>query len=363
MKEVSKQKLVSIIVPAYNVENYIAECIESITGQTYSNIEIIVIDDGSSDATSSIVSSKARKDSRIKLFTIANSGVSAARNFGLDKAVGYYIQFVDGDDFLQSDAVEILVDEMESSDADWVNFQYYRIDEFKNPLENYNFVNTIIDTPDFDKRFGLIINDLLEYYIGYEVWNKLFKTTIIKENNIKFFEDCHIGEDLGFNICYGLFANKISCIKNRLYFYRQRNDSAMSNAKDLVRDFNEHLSLLKSLEKVFDTSITRPTKDRFYQIFYKWFIHFCKGNTVKDVAKVVVQVDDYWFYNNLCNSLLHKATFKDFLPEDKAMLYFRYGLYIKTRLHANLSDEIYLRVYNLYRRLRGRTTIGDTQLF
>ena len=107
--------MISIIVPVYNNESYIGKCIESIINQSYSEIEIIIVNDGSTDDTERIVKEYRQKDERIKLYTIDNAGVSNARNFGISKAVGEYIGFVDSDDYIQKNMYEVLLENMDDS--------------------------------------------------------------------------------------------------------------------------------------------------------------------------------------------------------------------------------------------------------
>ncbi len=127
-------KLVSIIIPAFNVENYIEQCLKSVLAQTYSPIEIIVVDDGSKDNTWKHIEMAMKNDSRIRGFHRDNSGVSATRNFALEQAGGEYICFVDGDDYVAADMVATLVETIEVDSSDWVNCQYHRVDDAGNFL-------------------------------------------------------------------------------------------------------------------------------------------------------------------------------------------------------------------------------------
>lgn len=118
------KRKVSIIVPTYNGEKYIKKCVESIMNQTYSNIEIIIVNDGSTDSTKKIIEELKRKDNRIKLYSNKNKGVSFSRNFGIDKSTGEYIFFVDSDDHIKPNTIEIMMDIIKKYDCDVVRCNY-----------------------------------------------------------------------------------------------------------------------------------------------------------------------------------------------------------------------------------------------
>ncbi len=355
-------KLVSIIIPAYNVENYIAECLDSLIAQTYVNWEALIIDDGSIDGTWDCIEKYMSMDSRIKGFNRTNAGVSASRNFGLAQVKGYYIQFVDSDDYLPAEAIEQLVKAIEESDADWVNCQYYRVDYQKNPLENYDFIKGQFATNSEEDKFELVCNSLIEYQIGYEVWNKLYKTSIIGENNISFIQDCHIGEDLAFNICYGFHADKINCISDRLYFYRVRTDSAMGTAEDFSKNFREHLALVKGIKPYFEKAFSGYISQKFYQLFFKIMAHASCGHTAVETLVVAEEVGEDYYFKNLSEALKYKTEFKDFIYPEKVKLYYSYGLYIKSYWQGDIKGKIYLKLYDFYRKLRRRPVIGEWRM-
>lgn len=359
---IKEEKLVSIIVPAYNVENFIDKCLESLLAQTYRNLEILVVDDGSVDNTFSHIQKYQQMDARVKGFRRENAGVSATRNFAIEQANGYYLQFVDSDDYLSEDAVATLVYAIESSKADWINCQYNRVDEQGNLLDEYCFIKGFKETVSEEERFKLIRDQLIDYLIGYEVWNKLFITSIVKDNGICFLEDCHIGEDLAFNICYAMHAKAIKCIENRIYYYLIRTDSAMGQAADLNKNFKEHLALVKGIEGPFNKAFTGEMKNNYYQIFYKLMLHASHGFNAMETAKVAEKIADDFYLNNLKSALSHKKDFTDFCRQDLAKMYFRYGLFIKAQLTGNIIDKLYLKLFDAYRKLRNRSTISEWEL-
>ena len=214
----------SIIVPVYNVENYLAKCLDSLINQTYTNIEIICINDGSTDNSLEILNEYARIDNRVILINQENQGVSAARNRGLTVATGDYVLFVDSDDWIESDTCKILIENLITNNSDIIVFNHYAITEnIKRPI---NLVGS--------NRFT--------------VWNALYKTKIIKNNNIKFPIDIKISEDYFFKFNYLFYVKNIQYINNYLYFYNLTNDNSATKGykKVLDGDIEAYELLLKT---------------------------------------------------------------------------------------------------------------------
>jgi glycosyltransferase involved in cell wall biosynthesis len=356
-------KRVSVIVPAYNVEKYIEKCLESILEQTYRNIEIIVIDDGSKDGTWDIITGLMKSSPRIKGYHQENKGVSSARNFGLKEASGDYIQFVDGDDYIPRDAVEKLVTALETNSAEWVNCQYHRVDENGDGLEDYNFTKGYIELANENSKLVFIRDILLEYFAGFEIWNKLYISDLIRKGNLKFDEKCHMGEDLEFNICYCLQAGSIVCIEDRLYFYRVRGGSAMQSITALEDNFKERMLLLQGIEKPVKNYFAEDGDRVFAQIFYKLSLHACRGYTTEEIAGVAAASPYKSYYAcNLAKVLGSKAVFRQLLPDKLVRIHKNAGYYILNKLDRSTKGKLYLAVYNTYRRLRGREVISEWKL-
>ena len=224
-------KTVSVIVPIYNIVNYIDQCIEAIINQTYTRIEIILVDDGSTDGSSQKCDEWASKDARIKVYHKQNGGLSDARNFGLDRATGDLIYFLDGDDYVDYELIQNTISYF-SEDVSLVSFQYFfdypdgrRIPSSFTPHEYCLYSD--------EERLRFIVSDLLQYRLGWEAWGRVYRRDIIEENNIRFADNNKIfAEDLYFFLCYVLFATKITVIPDVLYFYRQRDNSIMNNQID-----------------------------------------------------------------------------------------------------------------------------------
>lgn len=215
------RQLVSIIVPVYNVEKYLEKCVNSILAQTYTNIEVILIDDGSTDKCPQICDEYACKNKRVNVVHQKNSGVSAARNTGLKIARGTYVGFVDPDDWIDTNMYEILVEKIETSQAELAICGYNRVkDNDYHILETSCLEDKVISST-------TCISDLFSldgYSIRPSVWNKLFIKEIIADQ--RFDVTYNISEDLLFLTSYLLKINKVAYVNNAAYHNLKREFSS-----------------------------------------------------------------------------------------------------------------------------------------
>ena len=216
---------ISIIVPIYNAEKYLNKCIKSLINQTKENLEFILVNDGSTDSSEEII--KSYKDKRIKYFKNKNQGIGKTRNFGMKKATGKYIMFLDSDDYLATNACEELFSKAEKDNLDLVINNFYRVEE-----ETEKKVEVII--PEF-KNTTLKDNKRLLLDVNLAPWNKLYKSELLKKNKIQFVEDLKY-EDAPFVVEAMDKAKKIGYIKKFLNYY-----VIHKNSETTVRD-----------EKIFD---------------------------------------------------------------------------------------------------------------
>lgn len=209
--------VVSIIVPVYNVEKYLSQCIESIVAQSYQDLEIILVDDGSTDSSGAIADQYAQKDLRIKVIHKKNAKVSAARNSGLDAATGEWVCFADADDYLEPDYVEYLLTMAVSNDVDIA----LTTDMYTNYITNQNLNGNVeIYSPE-----SATIK-ILTYYIPIGVYCKIFKRSFLVSRQIRFIEEIYIGEGFNFNTAAFQRAQKIAVGHRRIYFYRRNNPNS-----------------------------------------------------------------------------------------------------------------------------------------
>ena len=214
--------LVSIIVPVYNVERYLPECIDSIVKQTYTNIEIILVDDGSTDSSGTICDEAATLDDRIKVIHLPNAGASAARNAGILSAAGDYLCFVDSDDIMTETMAETLLLVAERDNSDMVKCGFTEFDSVSGEGRTYTFPEERIyrNAPSCSSLLDLYFEGILFKV----VWNALYKTSLAKR---VVFPVGYISEDNYTCGMYLLHAGTISCVSESLYRYR-RNESGVS---------------------------------------------------------------------------------------------------------------------------------------
>lgn len=209
-------KKISIIIPAYNVEKYIARCLDSLVHQTLRDIEVIVINDGSTDSTGAVIDSYVEQyPAIVRSFTVPNGGAAEARNYGLQQVTGEFIGFVDSDDYVQPNMFELLYRAAMEKQADIVCCDYCRVMSKK--INNKSFGNARIREEDaFDR--SIYDTTLLFDEVPY-LWNKIFKASIIQDNHITFHKELRIYEDLVFTYTAFLYADKISNVNQVLYNY------------------------------------------------------------------------------------------------------------------------------------------------
>ena len=218
----------SVIIPVYNVEKYIDRCLKSIISQNYDDLEIIVIDNGSTDSSGIICDTYASEYSNISVYHIENHGVGAARNFGLSKARGEFIYFVDSDDYLVGNLFADFADKL-VSDLDLVVFCSYN--SFEEDLtEKSRTEKSLPFKGNYDKDgFIKIFKELFLSDMLYTVWNKIYRREFLLENNLSF-EQYELGEDVRFNLNVYRNVNRIFLSQDSYYVYViGRKGSAMSS--------------------------------------------------------------------------------------------------------------------------------------
>lgn len=355
------EKKVSIVIPAYNVEQFIVGCIDSARMQTYDNTEIIVIDDGSQDNTWKLMESMCEKDQRIRIYHQENRGVSATRNRGIDLAEGYYCVFLDGDDYLEPNAIAVMVSAMEKSQADWLNCHYYREDEAGNPMEKYPFLVGERQFVEMSQKLDFMLQKLFSYQIGFEVWDKMYLLQVIKEHDIRFNEKCQVGEDLAFNISYLLRIHRLVCIEEACYHYRIRRNSAMRSVDNLQKKLSENLIMLQGIKEEFSQLQDPYLDDRFYFVFAVLMDNTYGGSSANQVVDALEKLPQKEFlYEILQQVVRHKKNLSLIYPPEISTMKWRFHLYIWSRLgQGKLSDKLYLLGYNVYRKIRNRETLAD----
>ena len=235
---------VSIIIPVYNTENCINKCLQTIVNQTYKNIEIIVIDDGSSDNSANICDKYENMDKRIKVIHKGNEGTSIARNIGINVATGNYIAFVDSDDYVKDNYIEILLKNILETGSDLSVCNYINVKDHKTEIEYFQKNIRILNKEECYNE--MIINTK---FAGY-VWNKLYSTQILKQMNNTYFNE-YVVEDFEFNTRYIKYCKKICYTEDILYYYYRNNNGITGSFKindKILNGIEAYESILKEYD-------------------------------------------------------------------------------------------------------------------
>lgn len=295
--------LISIIIPIYNCEKYLDECIKSIIAQTYFKIEIILVDDGSTDSSLEICRKYCKKDNRIKIISQKNGGVADARNTGLKHASGKYVLFVDADDYVVKDFVYKMYNTCLEDKADIVICGIYKVGKGKKLLV-YNGEVT---------KDNVSFLSLCTEHIGGYVCNKMFSMHMLKELQLWFNLELQIGEDLLFVCRYYEHCNKVSYISEGLYFYRLNRCSATKQSiKDdkMFKKKASYLNAINSLEQQIEKTpiIVRGIGYRKVRISL-WLLYqmivsgFYDKSSGQEIRKLIIHNFIYFIKNQYAKKL------------------------------------------------------------
>lgn len=284
---------VSIIVPIYNVDKYLNRCIDSVVNQTYNNLEIILVDDGSIDESPQICDSYQLIDKRIRVIHKENGGLSSARNAGLKIATGDYVYFVDGDDFIDKNLISTILPYFKFNN-DICVFGYKKIDSKYNIIKKVIFPKMRVFIHNDKELLRFIIEYVLKSHHGWEAWNRIYKMDIIRRYDLYFFDNKKIfAEDLYFYICYLMHCKSIQIIDDCFYNYLLRENSIMSQNKEInkIKEFCclsqkifQHIKIMDGLSYI---------KDNYSLIHYRILKNEITralriGMNIKDIRKEIV---------------------------------------------------------------------------
>ncbi len=247
--------LISLIVPIFKVEKYLDRCIESIVNQTYKNLEIILIDDGSPDKCGDICDEWAQKDTRIKVIHKVNGGVSSARNAGLDIATGEYVAFIDPDDYVSLDMFEYIINEIDDPQIDIVEYNVYNV------IENEFVENR--STLKIYNSFDEILLAMFSLYLSTGI-NKLYRRSII--GDVRYNCEFVVAEDALFFVECCKNAKKLKCLEKPVYYY-VHHDSSMTHKPFHDRMFD--------FFNVLDYIATYCSDERVTIAFNYYYIYLC----------------------------------------------------------------------------------------
>ena len=242
--------LVSIIIPIYNAAPHLAACIESVRKQTYQELEILLVNDGSDDVSLPICQMYARVDNRIRIIDKPNSGVSATRNAAIDRAAGAFLQFVDADDFLAPDATEKLVHAAQSTGADLVISHFYRLLEDRAAPKGHIKGERLLTRAEFAEE---MVKAPANFYYGV-LWNKLYRRSIAEAHRLRFDREVSWCEDFLFNLEYIKYARLIAAVPHPVYYYVKRESSAVNqvNLRQTIEMKRTTFACYKALYQALD---------------------------------------------------------------------------------------------------------------
>lgn len=304
--------LISVIIPVYNVENYISACVDSVLNQTLKNFEILLIDDGSTDRSAEICDNYAEEQKKVRVYHKSNGGLSDARNYGIDKAIGKYIFFLDSDDYIPSDALERLYDMCRLSGCriSMGNFEK-TIETGSFIIQNQDYETKIIDM--YDALELTFSNDGMRYNTA---WGKLYERTLF-DNGIRYPKGRNY-EDIGttYKLIYN--AGNIVCTDAVVYYYYQSENSITrgkgqtkeKNLDDYIFMLNERIKGFYGLQnnELLEKLIIKSQKKRIilYCQLHNWFPNSIeKRNNLRRII-----VDDYKLIkNSRCLSMKMKTVF------------------------------------------------------
>lgn len=254
--------MVSIIVPVHNAREYLVRCLESIRRQTYDNIEVILVNDGSEDDSLKICMYYQVIDTRFRIIDKPQTGVSDTRNQGIEAAAGKYLQFVDSDDWIAEDATFTMVDAAQKAECDMVITHFYRVVGKRISHQGHIRNEEVMGRQQFA---GYMMHAPANFYYGV-MWNKLFRRDIVQNNGIRCMAGLNWCEDFIFNLEYLQYAQRIYAVPNPTYYYVKTKNSLISTEVTLKQTikvklliFDYYKELYKSVE-MYDDNKRRVQK-------------------------------------------------------------------------------------------------------
>ncbi|MBR6162661.1 glycosyltransferase [bacterium] len=316
---------VSVIIPVYNTEKYITQCLDSIINQTLNDIEIICINDNSTDNSLGILKEYSSKDKRIKIINLKkNSGVSKVRNEGIKVATGEYIAFVDSDDFIDLDFYEKLYNIAKESNSDCA----------KGNIFNYSEETRLFELSDFYNINDKIRDNKAFFYYGFT--SAIYKKQFIDRLNLRFPEGANYFEDVYFSILASVNYNKVEIVDSAKYYYRKRKNSLSDNFFELSKIKDYTLVSKKIISYLFNKNLS----EKEYMIILDFIFTFAKNYLNEEKAEDEIYgflLDTYNQYNYLNNK---KNLIKILVSYIKPSFLFKSDIFTPIHLGRTVEREI-----------------------
>lgn len=343
--------LVSIIVPVYNVEKYLKRCIDSLLLQTFTNFELILVDDESTDSSGAICDIYAEQDDRITVIHKKNGGVSSARNAGLDVAVGEYVTFCDSDDYVNYDWLEVLLCAINSNNVDMVASNWKAVDDTGKELFFSKYKPHLRGFSTINDKLIYIQYSVLEEKTGWAIYTRIFKLNILNENNIRFCETCeNYAEDLAFVMEYILYCRSVCSVDYCGYFYYQRSNSMMHNCKNEIKlnalnEVSKHFAFFLKNLTVDDRKVSKRLAIVHLLIMGNQYAKLTNGDSLQCLSNEINKIVDKRWYKKQTRKLFFsyktlKEQFGEFTAK-RILLFSSYCLHEKYKLYALESGVFY----------------------
>lgn len=258
----------SIIVPVYNAEKYLPQCLASIKRQSFTEYEVILVDDGADDASAAVCQEYARQDKRFCLYRKENGGSSTARNYGMQYAKGTYVVFIDSDDTISDRLLEQAKKQLEQSEADVYMYGYRIIQNKELSVFCPEMQEGIYHYESEIERFRLLM-ELLYFKYAFSACNKIYRRELLEKYHVTFPERVRIGEDLGFNMKYFLHCHTICTTNDKMYEYHIHEASAMQYDKDRKPCLDDFVLLAEDSRQYFQKYAPPYVKKHFAILYYE----------------------------------------------------------------------------------------------
>lgn len=331
----------SIIVPIYNAQEYIEQCVDSVLQQTYKNYELILINDGSKDKSLEIINEKYSGLKNICIINKENSGVSDTRNVGLEKATGDWITFLDSDDWIDKDALEKILNIIDNEHVDIIqsnlyinnkNQQILLNDKIKNILikDNKNIINTIISVKYGEMKYGNIFGNCRC------AGGKFYKRDLVKKNNIKFIKGLAAFEDGIFNLYAYFNASNIYIMKDAVYHYRYNDNSQTHNYINYEQQRKKNKMIIEGIQQFLEKNNIEYTESFNYCLFDLALVAINNSVGYNDKTRAIIKEIKDILEDNDMKKIISKIDFKYLKGKDKIF-------------YCAIKYRIYLLLYIMYK--------------